>query len=386
MRNMLVISGVSCWRLHISAAAVGLGMGIIFAHEALAFRKPDLAPLSDMDARMERLQARPKMHVQKAKALRHLNTMLPRARVGFDELLGSPRRIFVPEGFLSGPDGEGRGIGPAAAQVVPRTDPHRPIKAFVNEHPALFGFGAEELHRAKMARDYATPHNGLRTVVWEQQLDEIRVFESLFIGHITAKGELATISSQFVPDLEASAKAGTPNHDTLLAHPGVSARQAVTLAAKNLGLAIPEADLTTVGAGAAGKAKHEKFKGRSVRGEAEARLVWLPLNHASLRLCWEVVLTEAAHGQTYLLLVDVHDGTLWLRRFRSGTVPARGTAPLCRHAHNPHAEGLVRISAASAPTVFQKAAPACACPPVPVCNGFRPHPTEAEPAAPARPV
>jgi len=38
----------------------------------------------------------------------------------------------------------------------------------------------------------------MRTVVWEQQVDEIPVFEAIFISHTTSKGELVNIASQFI--------------------------------------------------------------------------------------------------------------------------------------------------------------------------------------------
>ena len=86
-----------------------------------------------------------------------------------------------------------------------------------------------------MAREFTTPHNGLKTVVWEQQVDGIPVFEAVLISHTTRKGELVNLSSQFLPDPTAAAERGVPNRAALLAAPEVSARQAVAIAARNLG-------------------------------------------------------------------------------------------------------------------------------------------------------
>ena len=53
------------------------------------------------------------------------------------------------------------------------------------------------------------PHNGLHTVVWQQQLDGIDVHQAVFISHTTERGELVRISSQFVAD---------PTHPSLHFH------------------------------------------------------------------------------------------------------------------------------------------------------------------------
>ena len=123
-------------------------------------------------------------------------------------------------------------ISAAAAGVVPASDPHRPIKAFLNEHAQLFGHGAEALDNARVKRDYVTPHNGLRTVVWEQQLDGIPVFRSMLMGHVTKRGELVSIASQFLPDLAQGADAGTPDRAAVQSAPPVSAAQAIVKAAQ----------------------------------------------------------------------------------------------------------------------------------------------------------
>ena len=64
---------------------------------------------------------------------------------------------------------------------------------------------------APVSRDSVGAHNGLRTVVWQQQLDGVPVFDAVLIGNSTAAGELVTLSSSFLPDVAAKADAGTPN-------------------------------------------------------------------------------------------------------------------------------------------------------------------------------
>src|SRR6185369_5157272 len=98
----------------------------------------------------------------------------------------------------------------------------------------LFGHGPEVLLSARRARDYVTAHNGLRTVVWEQQLEGIPVYEAVLLASVTKRGELASLSSQFLPDPGQAAKLGTPE---LAAGrpPTLSARAALRKAVEEVG-------------------------------------------------------------------------------------------------------------------------------------------------------
>ncbi len=60
------------------------------------------------------------------------------------------------------------------------SDPYRPVKAFLQEYQALFGFGPAEITNAIVQRDYVTPATGAHTVVWQQQVGGIPVFNALF--------------------------------------------------------------------------------------------------------------------------------------------------------------------------------------------------------------
>jgi hypothetical protein len=51
-----------------------------------------------------------------------------------------------------------------------------------------------------------------------------------------------------------------------------------------------------------------------LKGAAEAKLVWLPMNPEQLRLCWDVILTGRTRGEMFRVLVDVQTGEPLLRR------------------------------------------------------------------------
>ncbi len=117
----------------------------------------------------------------------------------FDELLDSPKWISSTHGFLTGPEGRGGGITPKTLAEFSADDPDHVTKAFLREHSALFGHGPEVLDAARVKREFVTAHNGLRTVVWEQQVDGIPIFEVFFllISHTTRNGELGEHGQSF---------------------------------------------------------------------------------------------------------------------------------------------------------------------------------------------
>jgi hypothetical protein len=123
-----------------------------------------------------------------------LKAAIPGVRIDHDETLGTPAWIVSTHGFLSGPGGEGLGIAAEPAASFPADDPHRPVKAFLQQHSTIFGHGPEVLQNARVKREFVTPHNGLRTTIWEQRLDDIPVFEGIFVAHTTKKDELVSLT------------------------------------------------------------------------------------------------------------------------------------------------------------------------------------------------
>lgn len=247
---------------------------------------------------------------ERGRAADKLRGRVPNVRVELDEVTGSPRFIASPGGFLSGPRGQGRGISREQAQRIPAGDPHRAIKAFLNEHSALFAHGAETLAPARLQRE-TIDKNGLRSSVWQQEVDGIDVYEGVVIGHVTADEELVSVSSQFVPDAGQAANNGTPNRAVLQAAPTVDAVQAVILAAGNLEEEITREEVSDSGGD---EPSSFQFKAGRLPGEATAKLVWLPLSRTSLRLCWQVEITRRLGGERFRLLIDAATGEVLLRR------------------------------------------------------------------------
>src|ERR1043165_4442938 len=232
-------------------------------------------------------------------AVSTLKAQVPGLQIYFDERLGAPKWIVGKRGFLSGPGANGLAISPQTTAVVGTNDSYRATKAFLTEHQSLFGFGPEILSTARVTQDSVTAHNGLRTVVWEQDLDGIPVFQALLISHTTKQEELVNLSSQFIPNPAQAAEVGTPNRAAILQNPQISAASAVNAALIDLGETVEPSSIAAVEAQSLGAEQRQHFTAPPMNGEADVKLVWLPMNATSLRLCWKVELTSRARGEMY---------------------------------------------------------------------------------------
>jgi hypothetical protein len=230
-----------------------------------------------------------------------LQRRVPDVAVDFDPVFGSPKWVRAASGKLS---------GAVPAETAKKFSRDEPVKAFLEEHRALFRHGPEVLADARQTRLHTNEH-GLRTVAWEQRVDGVPVFDSVFVAHNGADGELIALSSQFVPEPERAADRGTLDRKAKALAPPVSAEHALRIAAENLGETITAAK--ALGAPAALTLK-QNFDLRPLPGESSACLVWLPLDGDTLRLCWEVELTRREMGERFRLVVDAETGAILVRR------------------------------------------------------------------------
>src|SRR5258706_1008365 len=207
-----------------SFLAVFLTLGFILP--SIAVEKPSHRAITDIDTRRaDRQPLTPK----RKDGLDKLQTRLPQTRVDFHAIHGSPQWVRSSSGALS------KRADPAARPAQPILfEPAGPIKAFVSEYSDLFGHEAAGLSSTVLKRQSTNSHNGVRSFAWEQRLDEIPVHGSIFLGHVTAQGDVVSISSTFMPDAEQAADAGTPNRFALQANPPLSARDAIVAAAVSI--------------------------------------------------------------------------------------------------------------------------------------------------------
>ena len=117
-----------------------------------------------------------------------------------------------------------------------------------------------------------------------------------------------------LPDPVEAVAAGKPGlNRASVAEPGISAAEALVSAMKDLGENVrPELVLPRVGTSTVAQRSH-RLKAAGIRGEADARLVWLPLDRHRLQLCWQIILTPGSTGGMDRFLVDARTGRVWVR-------------------------------------------------------------------------
>jgi uncharacterized repeat protein (TIGR01451 family) len=239
-----------------------------------------------------------------------LKRRAPDVVVDFDPVFGSPKWVRSRVGALTSAGGAGRAVAAATAKRFEK-DPEQPVKAFLEEHRALFRHGPEVLAGARQHRNHTNEY-GLRTVAWEQMVDGIPVFDSVFVAHSGPQGELVSLSSQFVPEPERAADRGTINRKAKALAPPISAEGALRIAAENLGEIVSVAK--ALAAAPAARTLKQHFQLQPLPGESSASLVWLPLDGDTLRLCWEVELNRREFSERFRLIIDAETGAVLVRR------------------------------------------------------------------------
>ncbi len=278
-----------------------------------AFGAPGTHPeLPNFDRRLDTANQTAMSNSASNPTLSQLVSALPDARVDFDPILSSPAWIISEHGFLSGSNGVGFAVSPAATAAFSPQDPYRPVKAFLQQYQGLFRHGPEILAAAPIVREFTNSNSGLHTVIWAQQLDGIDVFDARFIAHVTRNGELVSLSSHFVPALERAANTGVTDRIALESNPPIAAAQAVAVAAQNVGETLTADDVTPLES-PLGPDLRQKFTAAPLNRTADVHLVWLPMNRDAMRLCWEVYLTSRGRGQSFRLLIDANSGAALLR-------------------------------------------------------------------------
>jgi outer membrane protein assembly factor BamB len=295
---------------------------MFLSHAALSQTNFKQAGLPDFDSRIADQVPQPLLSPERQQAIQRLRRSLPGCRVEIDPLLQTPKFVYrdTRKGFLTVPDPQAVALPPTPlapggqAMAAAPVDPYRPVKRFLADNLELFGHGPNVLNSARVMKDYVTGHNGLRTVVWEQQLDGIPVYGSMLIGHILRNGALVCLCSQVLPDPQTASGMTLDVRSALLAKPIVSAGQAVTAAIGNLDPQIAPTDVVVMGESGKSSYRCQTLQSAALSGPAGARLVWLPLNRNSLRLSWEIILQCQTRNELYRILIDAQNSEVLVRQ------------------------------------------------------------------------
>lgn len=230
-----------------------------------------------------------------------LQRQIPGVTVQFDPITGAPSHVMAP----------GRFLAPAKADSL---DAHAPVLDFVDRNSGLFGHDASALAAgsSRITREDVSAHNGMRTVVWQQELDGIPLFQTIFKANLTKKGELISVGSHFMKDPAAASGRNAAERAALIAQPTVTAAGAVSKAAANVGETVAPDRVVTSGA-VVGVEKNQKLAAPGL-SDTQANLTWVPMSDKELRLGWEVVLMSIRIGEMFRIVVDAESGEPLIRQ------------------------------------------------------------------------
>ncbi|MDH4475302.1 MAG: M36 family metallopeptidase, partial [Verrucomicrobiaceae bacterium] len=258
--------------------------------------------LPEIDLRQKTLSAL-KSSAERETAAASLRQKIPGVQIDFDAVTGAPANITAVGKFLSKPDGSD-----AAG-----TDPLNAVRRFVDANSALFGHQSIALAKgnSRVTRDDVTAHSGMRTLVWNQELDGIPLFNTIFKANLTKHGDVVTLSSHFLSDPAAAAQIPAQQRAALITQPMVDATRAVSLVAASLNDAVP-ADRVVPQGSADGAERMQRFTAPGL-SDTTAKMTWMPMSSDELRLAWDVTVYSLARNEMFRSVVDAESGEVLYR-------------------------------------------------------------------------
>ena len=157
----------------------------------------------------------------------------------------------------------------------------------------------EQAESLELVADYVNPAGNMAWVEFEQRINGLPVFRGLIRGGFTARGELARTTGVLAAGLDA-AQLGTA--------PALTAAQAVSRAAANVGWSVP-ADALVPTATESGRVT---FARGTMADEAKAWLLYFPLAPGAARLAWATEIW--GDPDAFLVLLDADDGSVLFRK------------------------------------------------------------------------
>lgn len=237
-------------------------------------------------------------------AVEALRKEVPDVQVDFEPLTGAAKYVVSTSRFLTQSQ-------PARLQrPLSYDEAMAKVKAFVGTHRELFPHGPEALDAGVVTRKDMTEASGLQTLAWSQRAVGLPVFGTLFKANLSKTGEIMSLSSEFLEDVEAAAASYLTAHPDAVTFSAVSVEKAVSLAAATIGENFAPALVTKV-TSPNPKLRAEFFEAPGL-STTWAEKVWLPMDATTARLAWAVTVESPADGM-FTVLVDADNGEAVLR-------------------------------------------------------------------------
>jgi len=172
---------------------------------------------------------------------------------------------------------------------------------FLTENGSLYGLSASQIARLEKTADYANPAGNFLWVSLEQRISGIPVFTGELKAALTKRRELARTIGQLVPGIV---------ERELETRPATGAADAVSIAARSVGVSVVGSQLGVKGASPDGKTV--TFEPGPFTEEIKVELRYFPLEQGLAALSWSMVLWQ--EDAAYYTLVDAEFGRLLFRK------------------------------------------------------------------------
>jgi subtilisin-like proprotein convertase family protein len=181
---------------------------------------------------------------------------------------------------------------------APGGDPERAARGFLQDNAALFGLSGLDVTALETKATYGNPAGNLRWVTLAQRVDGVPVFRGELRAAVTAKGELTALAGELAPGLSGRR----------VAAPGLSAGEALRLAAADVGVDYPVAPPIAQDPGGL---RFTFGRGPFVADVVVDRVVF-PLGPGAAVGAWRVLLVLRTEG--YYVVVDDTTGKILFRK------------------------------------------------------------------------
>jgi ELWxxDGT repeat protein len=256
--------------------------------------------LSEIDVRQTQESAPKEVAVRETGAAA-LRLRIPGVQIDYDAVTGAPKNIVAVGQFLTAAD---EAAGGEALDTV---------NQFVDANKALFGHSSAALskEKARVTREDVTAHNKMKTLVWQQELDGIPLYKTIFKVNLTGKNEMITVGSHFMADPAAASGMSPQQREALVASPPIEAPAAISLAAASLNDNVPAESVKARGA-AEGTERKQGFTAPGI-SDTTAQLTYLPMSADELKLAWDVTSFSLARNEMFRTVVDAASGEVLCR-------------------------------------------------------------------------
>ena len=262
----------------------------------IKFTKGNKEVIPAIDLRKSELA--PKLTPERLTALAHLKKAIPGVQVSFDPISSAPSHVQATGRMLTPPvDGE--------------VKPLEIVDQFILTNAQLFGHSVAQVKDARVTREDVAKHNGMTTLVLNQQLDGIPVFKTILRASVTKRGEIITLGDHFISDPATASGKQPALRAQLIAQPQVTVAKAISLAAASLNDVVPVEAVAAKGV-PAGRERKQTFTAPG-QSDTTAQLTWMPMSASSILLAWDVVSMSHSHKAMFRTLVDAVSGRVLYR-------------------------------------------------------------------------